>query len=109
MAFRSRELSVLAYANGFTLWHYRTEDPATALLDPPGAPATGGGYFDPAAELLRPGDRIMVNLASGSHLAMLDLLVTGARVDGGVTVALAAPTPLPGKDAGSGPGETLAA
>ena len=26
MAFNPRELSVLAYANGFTLWHYRIEE-----------------------------------------------------------------------------------
>ena len=25
MAFAIRDLSVLAYANGFTLWHYKTE------------------------------------------------------------------------------------
>ena len=29
MAFKSKDLSVLAYANGFTLWHYTTVDPAT--------------------------------------------------------------------------------
>src|SRR5437667_11138254 len=45
MTFLARELSVLAYANGFTLWHYRTS--ADDLLSP--------GYFDSAQELLREG------------------------------------------------------
>ncbi len=30
MAFQTKDLSVLAYANGFTLWHYTTDDPADA-------------------------------------------------------------------------------
>jgi hypothetical protein len=33
MAYRSKDLSALAYANGFTLWHYRTSD---AAADSPG-------------------------------------------------------------------------
>ena len=49
MSFTARELSVLAYANGFTLWHYRTG--ADDLL--------GAGYFDSAQELLREGDQII--------------------------------------------------
>ncbi len=31
MAFKSRDPIVLAYANGFTLWHYTTVDPATEV------------------------------------------------------------------------------
>lgn len=57
MAFSARELSVLAYANGFTLWHYRSADRAQELLGP--AP----GYFAAADELLRPGDQILLSLA----------------------------------------------
>ena len=29
MSMNSKNLSVLAYANGFTLWHYKTEDAKT--------------------------------------------------------------------------------
>ncbi|SDG53283.1 hypothetical protein SAMN05216241_11913 [Limimonas halophila] len=54
MAFRARNLSVLAYANGFTLWHYITEDT--------GAAATADGYFDAACEMLRVGDVLVANL-----------------------------------------------
>jgi hypothetical protein len=69
MAFLARELSVLAYANGFTLWHYRTA--ADDLLTP--------GYFDSAQELLREGDQIIANTASGNAPAIVNLVVT--RVD----------------------------
>ncbi len=31
MAFQTKDLSVLAYANGFTLWHYTTADPGRRL------------------------------------------------------------------------------
>lgn len=54
MAYLSKDLSVLAYANGFTLWHYTTPD-AAATLDT-------GGYFNPAADMFRPGDMIIANV-----------------------------------------------
>lgn len=44
MAFNSKNLSVLAYANGFTLWHYATID-AAAVVD-------SGGYFNAAEHML---------------------------------------------------------
>ena len=69
MAFLARELSVLAYANGFTLWHYRTG--ADDLLSP--------GYFDSAQELLRQGDQIIANTAADERPGLLNLVVT--RVD----------------------------
>ncbi len=69
MAFLARELSVLAYANGFTLWHYRTA--ADDLLTP--------GYFDSAQELLREGDQIIANTAAQERPGLVNLVVT--RVD----------------------------
>ena len=53
MAFDAAELSVLAYANGFTLWHYRTSDLA--------AEVDNAGYFSPASRMLRVGDFILLN------------------------------------------------
>lgn len=52
MAYATRNLSVLAYANGFTMWHYASPDPAREVA--------GFGYFDPGADLLRPGDVLFV-------------------------------------------------
>lgn len=54
MAYQAKNLSVIAYANGFTLWHYTTVDPA--------ADADTVGYFNGAADMLRVGDMIMVNV-----------------------------------------------
>lgn len=54
MAYQSKSLSVLAYANGFTLWHYATIDPATDV--------DTGGYFDGASDMLRTGDMILANV-----------------------------------------------
>jgi len=75
MAYLGKDLSVLAYANGFTLWHYTTPDPAPAL--------TSGGYFNDARELLRPGDMILTN--SATTLAPVGaLLIVAANRDGAV-------------------------
>lgn len=52
MAFRMRDLAVIGYANGWTLWHYATVDAARAV--------TEAGYFAAASGLLRVGDRIQL-------------------------------------------------
>ncbi len=54
MAFLSKNLAVLAYANGFTLYHYTTTD-AAAVVDT-------AGYFNSASGMLRVGDRIMASV-----------------------------------------------
>lgn len=54
MSFCAQDLSVLAYANGFTHWHYRTVDTLGQLTD--------NAYFAAAANMLRAGDQITVNL-----------------------------------------------
>jgi len=51
MTFAIRNLSVLAYAQGFTLWHYRAHHAAS---DQP-------GFFAPAADLLSPGDIVLIS------------------------------------------------
>ncbi|HLB80160.1 MAG TPA: hypothetical protein VJJ77_06620 [Dongiaceae bacterium] len=83
MAFKSRELSVLAYANGFTLWHYRTEDAPETVVDV-------AGYFDSACDMLRGGDQIIVNLLGQSRPAIVNLVVTAAGDAVAVGVAPAA-------------------
>ena len=69
MAYQSKDLSALGYANGFTLWHYRTT--ADDLLSP--------GYFDSAQELLREGDQIIANTAGQAGPGIVNLVVR--RVD----------------------------
>ncbi len=61
MEFALRNLSVLAYANGFTLWHYKaageTHDAAAAA-----------GFFDRAGDMLAAGDMIMVSSPRGGGM-----------------------------------------
>jgi hypothetical protein len=52
MAFDPEGLGVLAYCNGFTFWHYRSEEDGVAAIK-------SGGYFNPAADVLRLGDLIV--------------------------------------------------
>lgn len=84
MAFAIRNLSVLAYAQGFTLWHYRAHRPTLAgrLVEPVGPEAVGApGFFDKAADLLALGDMVLVSTPAAGRL----LFVTGT--EGGVTTA----------------------
>jgi hypothetical protein len=61
MAFTIRDLSVLAYANGFTLWHYKTGiDSPTELA--------GAGYFNDASDMMAAGDMVMVSGAKGCRI-----------------------------------------
>ena len=62
MAFTVRNLSVLAYANGFTLWHYK------AGRDALGAVAADG-FFADAADMLAAGDMMMISAADGGRIA----------------------------------------
>ncbi len=76
MAYDPRNLSALSYANGFTLWHYRTEDMP--------ADVDNAGYFNDAAKMLREGDFVFVNAGIGtapSHGVFVVLSNTGGVVD----------------------------
>jgi hypothetical protein len=67
MAFTSKDLSVLAYANNFTLWHYTTTDSSV----------TTAGYFNGAAGMLRVNDLIIANLDTDGVPATVFYVVTG--------------------------------
>ena len=69
MAFLSKDLSVLAYANGFTLWHYATPDAAAAV--------DTEGYFNAASDMLRTGDMILANTATGGTMASGIFVIAG--------------------------------
>jgi hypothetical protein len=53
MAYQSKNLSCIGYANGFSLWHYRTEDHRTEVF--------GAGYFNEASRMVRAGDFLLLN------------------------------------------------
>jgi len=124
MAFSQMNLAVLAFANGFTLWHYRARERAVA----PGSAATGGrpvetegrwlsadevmapGHFAAAAGTLARGDMLLCQCADERVVTLLVAGEPGRRTVPGEAVdvaPLAGPfsAPLPGALTGSsGPG-----
>lgn len=77
MAYTATDLSVLAYANNFTLWHYATADDAV----------TGAGYFDKAANMLQVNDLIIANVDTDGTPATTFYVVTA---NSGTSVTIAA-------------------
>ena len=77
MAYDASNLSALTYANGFTLWHYKTPDTA-AVVD-------STGYFNNAAAMLRVGDFIFAN-ADISATMQSGLFIVNANSSGVVDV-----------------------
>lgn len=75
MAFSVRNLSVLAYANGFTLWHYRSAADGLERI-------TGPDYFEAAADMLTGGDIMMLSTAEGARIVSV-----AANPDGSVCAA----------------------
>ena len=77
MAFTASELSVLAYANNFTLWHYITTDDDV----------TTSGYFDKAADMLRVNDLVIANVDTDGTPVTKFYVVT-ANTGSAVTIAV---------------------
>jgi hypothetical protein len=75
MPFSALGLSALTSANGFTLWHYRTEDDRASVIAP--------GYFAPAAARPLPGDIVIVQASDAIALVPIR---GGTLAGGGVTV-----------------------
>lgn len=73
MAFQNKNLSVIAYANGFTLWHYKANETLTAI--------TTSGYFSSIHTLMNTGDIILINGSNGTTLKSISVS------DGVVSVA----------------------
>lgn len=66
MAFALRNLSVLAYANGFTLRHYKAANDNFATLGEP-------GYFGQAADLMAEGDMVLISgTLDGARVAAVE-------------------------------------
>jgi len=77
MTFAIRNLSVLAYANGFTLWHYRA--PKDKLRE-----VGSNNYFGDACNMAAAGDFIMVTATDGARI----LVVASTDVQTVVTAPL---------------------
>ena len=76
MAFQNKNLSVSAYANGFTLWHY-VESATLATI-------TASGYFNAVGTLMNSGDIVIINASdktSIKKIAVSDGVVTTGALD----------------------------
>lgn len=78
MSYNAKNFSVMAYANGFTLWNYRSEDNLETIK--------GSGYFNDAGAFARVGDMILVNGAINATVEPAILTVMSIE-DDVVTVA----------------------
>ena len=78
MSYSASDLSVLAYANAFTMWHYKTVDDTAAIET--------SGYFDSAVEMLRKNDLLVINIDTDGTPATKFYIVT-ANDGSSVTVA----------------------
>ena len=76
MAFKPSDLSVLAYANNFTLWHYSTDDAAV----------TGSDYFNNASDMVRENDLMIASLDTDGTPSTVFYIVTD-NTDGVVSVS----------------------
>lgn len=76
MSLKLSDLSVLAYANNFTLWHYTTEDSSVEAAN----------YFDNAADMMNVNDLIIANVDTDGTPATTFYVVTDIT-SGAVTVA----------------------
>lgn len=73
MAFQNKNLSVIAYANGFTLWHY-AESASMATIG-------AAGYFNGVKTLMNPGDIVIINASDSTAIKKITI------ADGNVAVA----------------------
>tara|TARA_R110000744_G_scaffold46911_3_gene103522 strand:+ start:14462 stop:14701 length:240 start_codon:yes stop_codon:yes gene_type:complete len=73
MAFKSKDLNVLAYANGFTQWHYVTDDAMIHIVN-------GSKYFT-TDKNLKVNDMIIINAYRNENTIVFVTLVDGNYVD----------------------------
>jgi hypothetical protein len=70
MAFNIRDLSVLAYANGFTLWHHKAG--IDSLAD-----VACDDYFADASDMMTAGDMILISGAKGCRMLCITAASAG--------------------------------
>ncbi len=70
MAFKTNNLSVLAYANGFTLWHYKTTDTKAVTM--------ASTYFADMSKVINANDFIFINASDQSVIAAVSAVTDTA-------------------------------
>ena len=72
MAFQNKNLSVIAYANGFTLWHYAADEAMTAI--------SASGYFDSVKTLMNTGDIVIINASDSTSMKKVSSTATNVTL-----------------------------
>lgn len=63
MAFQNKNLSVIAYANGFTLWHYCADETLATV--------TASGYFNGVKNLMNSGDIVIIKASDKTSIKVV--------------------------------------
>ena len=72
--FKNLGMSVVAYANGFTLWHYKSDDTMEEICKPT--------YFPKSfADLCRNGDIMIVNAGDNTSIRTVSLIQDGETIE----------------------------
>lgn len=66
MAFQHKNLNVIAYANGFTLWHYSSNEETLEEIEQ-------DNYFGTVYTLMNSGDIIIIAGKSGTGFRQIEL------------------------------------
>ena len=70
--FKNKDLSVVAYANGWTLWQYYAKDSLETVEK--------DGYFEPVKTLMRSGDIICLTLDGNWGTAIRVIIIDNGIV-----------------------------
>ncbi len=65
MSFQNKNLSVIAYANGFTLWHYSARETLSQI--------SANGYFNGVKTLMNVGDIIIINASDTTAIKKINV------------------------------------
>lgn len=65
MAFQNKNIAVLLYANGFTVWHYIANDAIEDVLD--------SGYFDEVCSQMNNGDVIYISCGGTVYIRAIKI------------------------------------
>lgn len=67
MAFQNKNMSVIAYANGFTFWHYTSDEDRLGEI-------CNLGYFNRMITLVNTGDVIIINGKDSTGMRYMELV-----------------------------------
>lgn len=78
MSLKLADLSVLAYANNFTLWHYKTNQSEDEVF--------ANGYFNNGSDMMNRGDVVYLQTSFGESDMKTQQIVVHSADKGAVTI-----------------------